>query len=104
MVNDGVDGSEDRPGLGALGDAHAEALLDGHRELERVKGVEPEPISEEGPSVVDISRGFSLEVEVRDHQLLQLTPNIRRIHGSGWAYHEAPEGATGDGGWRAPLV
>src|SRR4051794_25818635 len=102
MLDDGVHGREDRPGLGALRDAHAEALLDAHRELERVKRVEPEPVPEEGPGVVDIPRGLPLEVQVRDHQLFQLAPNIRRIHGSSSAYHEALEGATGGNG--APLV
>ena len=85
MVDDGVHGREDRACFGALGDANAEALLDGHRELERVEGVKPEPVPEEGRFVVDVPGGFSLEVQLSYHQLFQLTPNIRNIHDSGWA-------------------
>src|SRR5262245_29214969 len=51
-------------------DAEAELLLQGHDELERIDGIEPEPVTEQGHLVVDGLGREAVQMELFDQELL----------------------------------
>lgn len=80
MLYQSVHRSEDRTRLVTLRDAHAEALLDGHRKLQGIKGVKAEPLAEQRHRIVDVRRALPLQVQLRDHELLELLPHFLVVH------------------------